>query len=98
MTNLIVKDRKQRRRMLLLTNLTPDDAPGPDCNPLVFATMLFQAYLARWGIETCFDLLKNEIVAPIACSLHQESPPKPVKTIAVPCSMPVCPPFAKNRG
>jgi hypothetical protein len=38
MTNLIVKDRKQRRRMLLLTNLTPDDEAGPDYNPLVFAT------------------------------------------------------------
>ena len=61
LTLLIVKDRKQRRRMLLLTNLTPDDEGGPDYNPLAFATMLFQAYLARWGIETCFDLLKNEI-------------------------------------
>lgn len=61
LTLLMVKDRKQRRRMLLLTNLTPDDEAGPGYNPLVFATMLFQAYLARWGIETCFDLLKNEI-------------------------------------
>jgi hypothetical protein len=38
MTNLIVKDRRQRRRMLPLTNLTPDDEAGPDCNPLVFAS------------------------------------------------------------
>ncbi len=38
MTNLMVKDRRQRRRMIPLTNLTPDDEAGPDCNPLVFAT------------------------------------------------------------
>jgi hypothetical protein len=45
------------RTMFLLTNLTIDDAG----DPVAFAKMLYETYLARWMVETCFDLLKNRI-------------------------------------
>lgn len=45
------------RTMFLLTNLTIDDAN----DPVAFAKMLYETYLARWTVETCFDLLKNRI-------------------------------------
>lgn len=45
------------RTMFLLTNLTMDDAD----DPVAFAKMLYEAYLARWSVERCFDLLKNRI-------------------------------------
>jgi hypothetical protein len=57
LTLLAIRDRKGRRHMLLLTNLTIDGAD----DPLAYATMLYQAFLSRWGVETCFDLLKNRL-------------------------------------
>lgn len=56
-TLLAVRDRKGRRHMLLLTNLSIDDAQ----DPLAYATSLFETFLCRWGVETCFDLVKSKL-------------------------------------
>ena len=50
----------KNRKMFLLTNLTIDDA-GNTFKQVNFAKMLYESYLLRWGIESCFDMLKNRI-------------------------------------
>ena len=55
---VVVKFKK--RKMFLLTNLTVDDA-GDTAEQVKFAKMLYECYLLRWGIESCFDMLKNRI-------------------------------------
>ncbi len=50
----------KNRKMFLLTNLAIDDA-GNTFEQVNFAKMLYESYLLRWGIESCFDMLKNRI-------------------------------------
>ena len=56
----LVVIRFKKRKMLLLTNFTFDDL-GTTIEKVKFAKMLYENYLLRWGIESCFDMLKNRI-------------------------------------
>ena len=52
--------RFKKRRMWLLTNFTFNDL-DTNIEKIKFAKMLYENYLLRWGIEICFDILKNRI-------------------------------------
>lgn len=52
--------RFKKRKMFLLTNFTFDDLEK-NIEKIRFAKMLYESYLLRWGIESCFDMLKNRI-------------------------------------
>jgi hypothetical protein len=79
--------------MFLLTNLTIDDAE----DPVAFAKMLYESYLARWSVETCFDLMKNRIHVETIFARTMEAAKNlfALAWLAVACVMQAFPPGTK---
>lgn len=89
----LVVVRRGSHTMFLLTNLTIDDAE----DPVAFAKMLYEAYLARWSVETCFDLMKNRINVEriFARTMEAAQGLFALAWLAVACIMEAFPPGAK---
>ena len=89
----LVVVRRSSHTMFLLTNLTIDDAE----DPVAFAKMLYEAYIARWSVETCFDLMKNRINVEKIFARTMEAAKSlfALAWLAVACIMEAFPPGAK---